>query len=174
VDDVAIYCPETSTAHCKLQSFSKRFGFDIIFVLYMANEANPSKCEFLCISNRRAPIHHSYFLNNNLLQSVSSAKYLGVTVDAKLCWSKHLSYVSSKATRILNLLHCNMYYCDAPAKKKAFRALVLPVLDYASAVWNPHTHKNISTLEKIQNRGALWVCGSRYNCHSHTCMVLVV
>ena len=62
-----------------------------------------------------------------------------------------------------------MYFCDAPAKNKAFRALVLPVLDYASAVWNPHTLKSISALEKIQNCGARWVCGSRYNCHSHTC-----
>ena len=29
--------------------------------------------------------------------------------------------------------------------------------------WNPHTHKNVSILEKIQNRGARWVCGSRFN-----------
>jgi len=129
---------------------------------------NPSKCEFLCISNKRSPIHHSYYLNNHLLQSVLSAKYLGVIVDAKLSWNMHVSYISSKATRTLNLLRHNMYFCDAPAKNKAFRALVLPVLDYASAVWNPHTHKHIFTLEKIQHRGAHWVRGSRYNCHSHT------
>ena len=49
------------------------------------------------------------------------------------------------------------------SKHKAFRALVLPILDYASVVWNPHTHKNVSTLEKIQNRGVRWVCGSRFN-----------
>ena len=30
------------------------------------------------------------------------------------------------------------------------------------------TYKHIFTLEKIQHRGARWVCGSRYNCHSHT------
>ena len=39
---------------------------------------------------------------------------------------------------------------------------------YASTICNPHTQKNISALEKIQNRGTRWVCGSRYNCHSHT------
>ena len=46
-----------------------------------------------------------------------------------------------------------MYTCNSSAKRKAFRALVLPVLDYAITVWNPHTQKNISALEKIQNRG---------------------
>ena len=51
-----------------------------------------------------------------------------------------------------------------------YRALVLPVLDYASTAWNPHTQKHISwpALETIQNCGACWVCGSRYSCHSHT------
>jgi len=63
------------------------------------------------------------------------------------------SHVSSKATRTLNLLQCNMYCCNTPAKNKAFRALVLPVLDYASTVWNPHTQKNIFALVTIQNRG---------------------
>ena len=56
-----------------------------------------------------------------------------------------------------------MYTCQSSSKHKAFRALVLPILDYASVVWNPHTHKNVSTLEKVQNRGARWVCGSRFN-----------
>ena len=38
----------------------------------------------------------------------------------------------------------------------------ITILDYASVVWNSHTQKNISSLEKIQNRGARWVCGSRF------------
>jgi len=41
-----------------------------------------------------------------------------------------------------------------------FRALVLPAVDYANTMWNPHTLKNIFTLETIQNHGACWVCGS--------------
>ena len=103
-----------------------------------------------------------------VLQSVSSVKYCVVIVDAKLSWNKHVSYISSKATQTLNLLHSNMYFCDAPAKNKAFRAHVLPVLDYASTVWNSHTHKNIFTLQKIQSYGARWMWGSRFNCHNHT------
>ena len=33
-------------------------------------------------------------------------------------------------------------------------------------MWNPHTQKNILALEKIQNHGAHWVCGSRLNPHT--------
>ena len=125
---------------------------------------NPSKCEFLCISNKHSPIHHSYFLNNHLLQCSSSVRYLGVIVS----WNKHVLHVSLKASRTLNLLHHNMHTCNSSAKRKEFRALVLSVLDYASTMWNPHPQENISALEKIQNCVARWVCGSRYNYHSHT------
>ena len=40
---------------------------------------------------------------------------------------------------------------------------MLPILEYAAQVWNPHTKKNIDKLEAIQLHGAHWVCGSRYN-----------
>ena len=41
--------------------------------------------------------------------------------------------------------------------KKAFRVLVLSILEYAAQVWNPHTKKNIYKLEAIQLRVARWV-----------------
>ena len=100
--------------------------------------------------------------NGLLLSSTASVKYLGVVVDAKLSWNIHVSHVSAKATEVLNLLRRHLYTCRYRSKQRAFKALVIPILDYASAVWNPHTQKNISALEKIQNRGAHWVCGSRF------------
>ena len=35
-------------------------------------------------------------------------------------------------------------------------------------VWNPHTQKNILALEKIQQRDARRVCGSRFSLHTST------
>ena len=99
------------------------------------------------VSNKRAPTKPSYHINNYNLHWVSHVKYLGVFVDSKLSWNYHVTHVSAK---VLNLLRRHMYTCQSPSKLKAFRALVLPILDYASVVWNPHTHKNVSTLEKYK------------------------
>jgi len=82
-------------------------------------------------------------------------------------WNIDASYVSRKATKVLNLLRCHMYTWRASSKQKAFRALVIPVLDYASTVWNPHTNINSIALERIQNRGAHWICGSRFYPHTY-------
>ena len=46
------------------------------------------------------------------------------------------------------------------------QSLVIPILEYASQVWNPHTKKNIMRLENVQLRAARWVVGSRFNRHT--------
>ena len=98
-------------------------------------------------------IHQSNILTTSItiFFSVLSMKYVAGSI-------KHVSYVSSRATQELNLLHCNMYCCSTPAKKKAFRALALPTIYYGI----------LTTLRKtfsLWKCGVHWVCGSRYNCH---------
>ena len=89
-------------------------------------------------------------------------------MDSKLSWNDHISHISSKVSKTLNLLRRHMFTCHTSSKHKTFRAFVLRVLDYASPVWNPHTQKNILALEKIQNRGARWICESRFNPHTNS------
>ena len=38
-----------------------------------------------------------------------------------------------------------------------YKALVRPIFEYCSCVWDPHTQKNIDKLEKIQRRAARFV-----------------
>ena len=117
---------------------------------------NPSKCELLCITNKLFPVKPTYCINNYHLQWVYSVKYLGVVVDSKLSWNDYTYLIcffqSDQSPEFIAL--SNMYTCQASSKQKAFKTLVLPVLDYECTVWNPHTQKNILALEKIQNRGA--------------------
>ena len=160
-DDVAMYCSVHSTGDC--DAFQQDLDSIAVWCSKWQMRLNVSKCDLLCISNKRTPIKPSYHINNYNLHWVSYVKYLGVFVDSKLSWNYHVSHVSAKVAKVLNLLRRHMYTCQSSFKHKAFRALVLLILDYASVVWNPHTHKNVSTLEKIQNRGARWVCGSRFN-----------
>ena len=67
---------------------------------------------------------------------------------------------------LLNLLHRNLFACSSAAKNKAFHSLIIPILEYASQVWNPSTQKNVTKLESVQLRAARWVAGSRFNRHT--------
>ena len=68
-------------------------------------------------------------------------------MDVKLSWKGNVLHVSKKAAKVLNLSCCHMSNCNASAKQMAFRALVIPIVDYASTVWNPRTHKNSKALK---------------------------
>ena len=50
---------------------------------------NPSKWEFLRVTNTVYPIHMSYYLQNEKIKEVPHAKYLGVAIDQHLMCNEH-------------------------------------------------------------------------------------
>ena len=125
---------------------------------------NPSKCEHLCISNKRNLIKHSYYMDNSVLQEVASAKYLGVTIDSRLTWSDHITKVVNKANSVLGFLQRNLKYCPPEIKTSCYKSLVIPILEYACTSWSPYFLKDINSIEMVQRRAARFVFNdySRY------------
>jgi len=60
-------------------------------------EFNPSKCEFLIVTNIMSPIEFTYHINDVPNKEVNSVKYSGVVIDSKLTWKEHVKQVLSKA-----------------------------------------------------------------------------
>ena len=58
---------------------------------------NPSKCQVLYITRAKCPIQTKYILHDTVLESVPSAKNLGVTVSDNLSWTPYIDTVSKKA-----------------------------------------------------------------------------
>ena len=93
-DDVLLYSCITSTADCislqqdptVLEQWSLKW--QMLF--------NPTKCEFLCITNKKNPFIHNYNIGSSPIQEVTSIKYLGVRIDHKLTWNDHIQYITHK------------------------------------------------------------------------------
>ena len=113
-------CPVHSGDDCK--AFQHDLNLVSTWCSKWQMRLNVSKCELLCISNQRSPVRPAYYINNCHLQWASSVKYLGVVVDSKLSWNDHISHISSKASKTLNLLRRHMFTCHTSSKHKAFRA----------------------------------------------------
>ena len=105
------------------------------------------------------------------LPITDSAKYLGVTISNDLKWNKHVSNITSKANSTLGILRRNLRLSSHTVKTHAYQALVRPHLEYASAVWDPHTHYNTQKLEMVQRRAARYVCNRWHNTSSVTGML---
>ena len=118
---------------------------------------NPDKCETLTITRKRSPLPTEYSLHEKPLQPVKKAKYLGVTITQDLRWDTHVTNVTNRANQKLGLLRRTLKVSSIRAKEQAYKALVRPSLEYASAVWDPYNDKEVSKLERVQRRAARWV-----------------
>ena len=89
---------------------------------------------------------------------MSSSKYFGVTLNGTLtAWSDHIAAITSKANSTLGILRRNLSPCTAAVKDRAYRALVRPQLEYASAAWSPYLVQDCYKLETIQRQAARFV-----------------
>ena len=88
---------------------------------------------------------------------VSHHPYLGVEIAADLSWGPHLNQTIPKAQRSLNLLRRNLYGCSPQTKEMAYKALVRPVLEYASSAWDVFQANHVKRLESIQRKAARFV-----------------
>ena len=100
---------------------------------------NPQKCKVLRVTNKRNPILHNYYIEDALIKEVSSATYLGVTIDSKLTWNNHNHRIVNKANRINTFLHRNLCHCPSHVKYNCYKSMVRPIVEYASPFGDPHT-----------------------------------
>ena len=132
---------------------------------------NVKKCVVLRCTRLLSSIQPTYSLESQPLQSVTNHLFLGIMLDSKLSFSTEIKYAAAKTTKTLNIIRRNLYKCSQSTKAKAYSSMVHPVLEYCSAVWDPHFHKDIYELEKVQRRAARWAI-SDYNWSSSVTFML--
>ena len=72
---------------------------------------------------------------------------------------------------IICFLKRNLKIKSSAVKSHAYKAFVIPTLEYASAVWDPHTRTQINQIEKVQRRAARYVTNRYHNTSSVTDML---
>jgi hypothetical protein len=107
---------------------------------------HPAKCTTVHMTRRRITLPYGYTLHGQTLQEETQAKYLGVTLTSDLKWSTHIANITNKANKTLGFVRRNIKTNNKAAKQAAYKALVRPVLEYASPVWDPHTADDIASL----------------------------
>ena len=92
---------------------------------------NAKKCNIMQVSRSRKPLQHFYSLGNEILQEVSDAKYLGIQIDNKLDWNKHISTVAARGQIKIAFLNRNLKGCPKKLKDTAYISLIRPALEYS-------------------------------------------
>ena len=62
-----------------------------------------------------------------------------------------------KANHLLGFLKRNLYNAPIQIKEHLYKQLLLPSIEYCSAIWDPYHQTTVSKLEMIQHRAARFV-----------------
>ena len=123
---------------------------------------NPSKCKTICISTKKVPHKENTFFCGIELEHVECISCLGVLLNEDLKWSKHVTSVSGKASKVLGVIKRNLWNYPNNVKITAYTAIVCPKLEYACAAWDTYLQKDIALLERIQRKAARF-CSNNYH-----------
>ena len=103
-------------------------------------------------------------IGGTVLKESDNLVILGVTFDSKLSFEKHLRLVSRAASQRLGILRKSWrVFYDRSLLERCFRGIVLPVLDYCSAVRCSAADTHL----KLQDRavsGAWFLTGGVFEC----------
>ena len=125
-------------------------------------EFNPSKhakCQVVRVTSSKT-LFNIYTLHGQVLEVVTSAKYLGVDISSGLSSNLHMDRITGNAIRMLNFSQCNIKTKNQKVRETAYNTLIRPQLEYAVPVWDPYFKEKILQLEKVQCRAARWTTSS--------------
>ena len=89
-------------------------------------------------------------------------RIVGVLLNEDLKWSKHVTFVSGKVSKVLGMIKRNFWNCPKNVEISACTAIVRPKLEYACDAWDPYLQRDVALLERIQRKVAR-VCSNNYH-----------
>lgn len=119
---------------------------------------NPAKTQAIIFPFNKSP---KRIPNRNLkfgdeeIPILNDVKYLGVVLDKKLNFSKHIDETSKKCSKVLKALWPLISYrssLNAKNKNLIFKAVIRPSLTFACPLWYKAAKTHIKKLQIIQNK----------------------
>ena len=150
-DDLKVFCHIKSPSDCR----SLQSAIDELEAWCDRNslQLNPSKCSVTSFYRASRPAFHDYSLCGSPLRRSSTVTDLGVLLDAQLTFSNHIEMLAGRAMRALGFVRRHTReFTSIPAIVALYKALVLPIMEYASTVWSPAYSVHKYRLERVQNK----------------------
>ena len=118
-----------------------------------------------------SPTHPPLYFNNQVVCSAAHHKHLGLTLDSKLTFAKHISQKISIARKGIGIIKYMSSYAPTKILDQIYKIFVRPHMDYCDIIY--HLPRSTSTfdcpinlnfmmqrLESIQYQAALAVSGA--------------
>ena len=97
---------------------------------------NPQKTEVMLFTNRSLTNYPNIIFDNTQLSFVENHKHLGVYINSKGKWDKHIDYIINKCARLLGLMRSMKFKMSRMSLNKMYLSYIRPILEYADVLWD--------------------------------------
>ena len=129
---------------------------------------NPRKTQSIIFSRSRTlhPNHPPLSLCGSSIPVSDSIKLLGVTLDDKLTFERHIRQLSSSVAQKTGLLRkCFKTFGNREALTRSFFAFILPCFEYCSPVWSSAALSHLRLLDRAFNGIRFFIPDLSINLH---------
>ena len=88
-------------------------------------------------------------LSDDVIEQVSTFKFLGVIIKETLTWNNHIEQLVSKVSRSVSLLRRLSWFVPRYLLVLYLKSYVLPLIDYCDVVWIGCTKRDSSWLQTL-------------------------
>ena len=120
---------------------------------------NTDKCHSLPMGYNN--MLYPYQIDGTIMDSVREEKDLGVIIDSKLNFHRHIMETVKKANNTLGCIRRTIKFKDRDIMLPLYIAHVRSRLEYASVIWSPYKINDIQAIEYVQRRATKLIRGMR-------------
>ena len=128
---------------------------------------NYSKSNYMIFNNTKLKQNLFIEIDGNKLQKINVINYLGVHLDDKLNWKKHLEHVEMKLSKASYLISKIRHYVDLPTLKMLYYSLAFSHINYCLSAWGGTYKSATMPIFKLQKKIIRIITKSPFNAHSN-------
>ena len=106
-------------------------------------------------------------INNSLISQVFEHKFLGIVIDPKLKFNKHIMTISSKISKSIGIFYKTRSQLSEQLLTMLYYSLIYPYLLYANAVWGGTFPTLLEPLVLLQKRIIRLITNEEYLAHTN-------
>ena len=92
------------------------------------------------------------YIENQILEPKDTAKYLGVYIDKRLSWDRHIEHINSKLNRGIGILRKLRSYLQQDSLRTIYNSFLKPYIEYGTLAWGGAPNKYLDKIDKCIKR----------------------
>ena len=113
---------------------------------------NLKKTKYMIFSTKTLESVRDIKIGNKNIERKSEARFLGVIIDEKLNWSRHIATIKTKMARYVGIMYKLKKRLPLKARIQIFHSFVQSHLNFCSLLWGFSAKSNIELLFRCQKK----------------------